>query len=116
MQTAPKQLNLEQFTGTEHYYKYLFGIKLTDGVKYLAEVAKCFWLLDIIASWQLEAKVKGQEFQVWKLQRCAEAWLVVCEDGNNNELCRQVVEYSDFEYESAEVWLINGVMLLPSEY
>ena len=108
------KLALEQFTGTEHYYQYTFGTKLTDGVMYMATEAKCFWFLDVIVSWQPE--LKGQEFQIWKLKKCGEAWLVTCDDGNDNELARQVVEYSDFNYDSAEVWFINEVMLLSSEY
>ena len=108
------QSDLAQFTGTEHYYKYLFGTKLTDGVKYLAEMAGAYWFLDVICSWQPE--IKSPPFQVWKLNKCGDGWLVTCEDGNDNELCRQVVEYSDFPMPSAEVWFIDGVMLLPSEY
>lgn len=110
------QIDLAQFTGTEHYYKYLFGTKLTDGVKYLAEVAKCFWLLDIICSYQMEPKFKAEGFQVWTLKRCGDGWLVIATDGNDREIGRQAVGYSDFPLESAEVWFIDGVLLLPSEY
>jgi len=114
-------INLDQFTGTEHYYKYTFGTKLTDGVKYLATTAGCYWLLDIIVSYQ--PQLKNQGFQVWKLSRNADnsyptegAWVVTCEDGNGNALIKQYIEYSDFPMNTAEVWFIDGVMLLPSEY
>jgi len=110
------QSELAQFTGTEHYYKYLNGTKLTDGVMYLASNAGCFWLLDIICSCQYLNGVRNEGFQVWKLSKCGKAWLVVCEDGNDNEVYRQVIEYSDFPMESAEIWFTDGVMLLPSEY
>ena len=44
---------LYQFTGTEAYHRLnpLFGkVIATDGVKFLCEEMKCFWLFDIIAS------------------------------------------------------------------
>jgi len=43
-----KQGDLDQFIGTEEYHKYMAGVVLTDGVKYLAEEGKCFWLIDIV--------------------------------------------------------------------
>ena len=110
------QSELDQFTGTEHYYKYLCGTKLTDGVMHLANEAGCFWLLDIIASYQTTDLMKAEDFQVWTLKKCGEAWLVTCDDGNKNEITRQVIPYSDFPFDSQAVWCINGVMLLPSEY
>jgi hypothetical protein len=40
---------LAYFTGTTAYYRYWLGIThLTDGVKFLADNAHCYWLLDAI--------------------------------------------------------------------
>ena len=111
-----QQSELEQFTGTEHYYKFIDGIKLTDGVMHLANETKCFWFLGIIASYQATDIMKAEGFQVWTLKKCGGAWLVTCEDGNNNEITRQVIPFSDFPFDSQAIWFINGVMLLPSEY
>jgi len=36
------QSDLAQFTGTENYYNHHLGYRYTDGVKYLAEVGKCY--------------------------------------------------------------------------
>ena len=44
----PSQLN--QFIGTEKYYRISRRHLLTDGTKYLAEEAECFWMMDAIAS------------------------------------------------------------------
>ena len=62
------QADLDQFYGTENYYHYLAGLKLTDGVKYLADEAGAYWLLDIIASYQTDPKIRHQPFQVWELK------------------------------------------------
>jgi hypothetical protein len=41
---------LSYFTGTEKYYRISRRHLLTDGTKYLAEEAECFWMMDAIAS------------------------------------------------------------------
>jgi hypothetical protein len=37
---------LDQFTGTAQYWRVARQFVITDGVKYLAENAHCFWLLE----------------------------------------------------------------------
>jgi hypothetical protein len=41
---------LSRFTGTEHYYRISRRHLLTDGTKYLAKEAECFWMMDAVAS------------------------------------------------------------------
>ena len=41
---------LTQFIGTTGYYRISRRHLLTDGTKYLAEEAECFWIMDAIAS------------------------------------------------------------------
>ena len=41
---------LGQFTGTGQYYRISRRLLLTDGTRYLAEQAACFWLMDAVAS------------------------------------------------------------------
>jgi hypothetical protein len=48
--TVNLELNLKQFTGTEQYHRFHSSTVLTDGALYLAEVARCFWLMDVFAS------------------------------------------------------------------
>ena len=48
--TANLELNLRHFTGTEQYHRFHSRTVLTDGALYLAEVARCFWLMDVFAS------------------------------------------------------------------
>ena len=47
-------MNLAQFYGTSAYYRFIIlsNLVLTDGTKYLAEVAGAYWLMDLIASYQ----------------------------------------------------------------
>jgi hypothetical protein len=41
---------LSNFTGTEKYHRISRRHLLTDGTKYLADEAECFWMMDAIAS------------------------------------------------------------------
>lgn len=105
---------LSQFTGTEHYYKHWFGnYKYTDGVKYLGEKAQCYWLLDAIFSYR-----RTEPFQVWTLtvDESKKAWLTMKEDSNLPTLVSQTIEYTTFPLPQIDLWLIDGVLLLPSEY
>ncbi len=39
---------LEQFYGTEKWYRHFTGLVYTDGIKYLAENAGAYWLIDLV--------------------------------------------------------------------
>ena len=68
---------MPHFTGTEEYHRMRYpwlrkDFLLTDGSKYLADKAgliggTAYWLIDIIASHQLNHKVASEGFQTWKL-------------------------------------------------
>jgi hypothetical protein len=62
-------------------------------------------------------QLKGYEFQVWKLIKQGDGtWFIHCDDGNGKTLAGQEIPYSDFLLDQLELWLIDGVCLLPSEY
>lgn len=112
------------YNGTLTYTKHS-SFLLTDGVWEIATFSKSFWLLDIIVSHQ--PRLINEEFQSWKLQREMEitedgevtertnVFLLVCEDGNGNELKKQKIPFSDFPFDTYTIWLQNGVLFLPSE-
>ena len=51
METTISESDLSQFIGTENYYRHWTGHGVyTDGVKYLAEKAGAYWLIDAILS------------------------------------------------------------------
>lgn len=110
---------LEQFSGTEQFYcDPLFPEHIyTDGVKYLAEKAGAHWLLEYIFSSQVYRRLKGQEFQVWKLQVQENRSVIISvEDGNDNVLKSFKIPFTDFPMQSIDLWLVDSVLILPSEY
>jgi hypothetical protein len=113
------QQALRQFTGTEHWWTNpLFsGFSYTDGVKYLAGEAGAYWLIDAIFSHQCNPKVKAEGFQEWRLKVSPDNTAVLtCSDGNCNEICRQEIAFTDFPLDEIALYLMNAVLLLPSEY
>ena len=115
---------LAQCDCTEQYWLAFPDNKdfnFTDGVKIMAEMCEAYWLIIAVFSWQLNEKVKGELFQVWELRyndkmESGDA-LLICEDGNGKELTRQEIDYTNFPLpEGIKLYLVNGVLLLPSEY
>jgi hypothetical protein len=104
--------------GTENIYSCRpFPITYTDGVRDLVENCKSYWLIDTIISYQELKKVNCQPFQVWQLIRAkGDSFNLVATDGNDNRIASHYVPFSDFPFDMATVWLVDGTLLLPSEY
>lgn len=109
-------MDLEQFTGTENYYKHFGGIVYTDGIKYLAEVGKCYWLIDLIVSYQ--PKLRDIPFQLWAIRVFDDktARITCREDSDLPELIKRKIGFTSFPLEYFECYCIDGVLLLKSEY
>jgi len=122
--------SMDGFTGTMQYHRASLFILCTDGVLHLCENASAYWLLDAIGSYQPTKKIRSTpgllEFQAWKLRPGKElnSATLICEDGNNNEVLRQEIEYSDFPFDvipEAVIWVEptgegKPLALLPSEH
>ena len=113
------QADLDQFTGGDEWTRHSLNrnILYTEGVRYLAETAGAYWLLDIIASVQHLAKVRAEEFQVWTLtlNKTGNGAVVKCDDGNGNVVYTQRIPFTDFPLPSVKLYFTNTVILLPSE-
>ena len=110
---------LAQFTGSENWYRHSLNrnILYTDGAKYVADNGGACWLLDIIATMQLERKIAAIPFQVWKLAlTTGPAATLICENGNDNEVYRQHIAFTDYPPPGIELWFQNNTIFLPSEY
>ena len=117
---------LRGFTGAVNYYRHFTGLKYTDGVKYLADRAEAHWLLDAVFSYQTERRIRELPFQIWTLKVIRSelgkskkepmAVLEMREDTNEPVLVRQKIEYTSFPVGEIKLYLIDGVLMLPSEY
>lgn len=104
--------------GSENFYRHnLSDLIYTDGVKDLAEGCQAYWLIDLIVSHQCQTHVKRESFQVWDLKRTLEnEFSILATDGNHNKVTSQEISFSDFPYDLATIWLVDGCLMLPSEY
>jgi hypothetical protein len=111
---------LRQFIGTtQHYAHWTSRITFTIGVHFLAEKAGAYWLIDLIASHQ-DRRLSKEEFQIWTLTVNRDKRPIAvstCQaDTGEPVLRRQLIEYTDFPMPTIKLWLIKGVLMLPSEY
>jgi hypothetical protein len=120
MTTKLTQSDLNQFTGSENWYRHALNrnVTYTDGAQYLAENGGAYWLLDTIAICQRhEKRVAAEEFQVWKLTvRENHTATLICDDGNDNIVYTQHIEFTDFPLKEVMLYCANNVIHLPSEY
>jgi len=116
-----REEDLAHFTGTTQWYNHWLGLLYTDGVRYLAEQGGAYWLLDAIASWQLQPVVQQdqllQSIQFWKLtvnEDCSAQ--LICERDQGDVAITQDIPFTDFPLREVRLYCQQGVLLLPSEY
>ena len=108
-----------QFTGTGAYYRLSRKHLMTDGAKYLADRAQCYWMMDAIVSHLCEIGTNDWFVHVHMTVTGQHA-LMVYDDGNGRELARQAIAYTDFPLSEITLYACwdseHWVILLPSEY
>jgi hypothetical protein len=110
---------LALFTGTERYYRISRRHLLTEGTKYLAENAECFWMMDAIASHLSEIGTSDWFVQVKVTVQDSRATMIYY-DGNGKEHARQDIPYTSFPLDMITLYACwdgeHWVIMLPSEY
>jgi hypothetical protein len=113
----------------EEYTKHWTGrLIFTPGVRFLAEQAGAYWLIDAVASYQSRAypKVLAEEFQAWKLwvNPNRSATLTMTDGNTDKPIVTQQIEFTDFadsgETEAQLYCVLSpgqpAVLMLPCEY
>jgi hypothetical protein len=123
MTTEEFQSQLSAFYGSGDLYNRSTPILIyyTDGIKWLQENANCYWLTDLIASYQTTAFKKANDRQFWKLIVTDNSAVITCDDGDGNISVTQAIEYTDFPLPSLSIWVEiqeegRIFIYLPSEY
>ena len=110
---------LAQFTGTAQHWRVARQFAITDGVKYLAETAACFWLIDAAISHLLEIGT-ADWFVLVRTEVSGSQATMIYEDGNGAECARQAIPYRDLQLPSVNFYAVwdseRWVIMLPSEY
>ena len=115
---------LQHFHETEMFYQIpLLRTRFTDGLKYLAKVADCFWLItdtSVIA----KSLMNRSEFITIDFKRLSEEKQdltgyeaeIIYLDGNDNILKKQGYRATDFPLNELRLFFVNDTLMLPSEY
>ena len=110
------ETELAQFHGTTRYYRNFTGLLYTDGVNHLAERAECYWLIDLVGSYQ--PKLRNVPFQLWriKVREDKSSLVTMVEDTGQPVKIKQEIPFTDFPLRDFKFFCIDNVMLLKSEY
>ena len=115
---------LQHFHGSEMFYSIpLIRTRFTNGLKYLATVADCYWLItdtSVIA----KSLMNRSEFITIDFQRLPEDKQeftgyeaeIIYSDGNNNMLEKQGYRATDFPLDELRLFFVNNTLMLPNEY
>ena len=105
----------KNFYGTENYYKHWKGV-FTDGIKEMAEQFKAYLLIDVVFSYQ-DKKISLIPFQIWEITSTGDkATVEMKEDTDQPVLVSQKIPFTDFPGGIFKMYLIDNVLMLPSEY
>lgn len=114
LSTEELQAGLEQFYGSENFYiNPLVKYKYTDGVKYFAENAGAYWLLQEING--LTVRLPGYFFNIEVISKDNKADIII-DDGNYNILKKKHIRFTDLPQGKWQFFLTDNVLMLPNEY
>ena len=115
---------LQHFHGTEMFYQIpLLRTRVTDGLKYRANVADCFWLItdtSVIA----KSLMNRSEFVTIDFKRLPKEKQdysgyeaeIIYSDGNDTILEKHGYRATDFPLDELRLFFVNDTLMLPSEY
>jgi hypothetical protein len=125
MQTNLSLSEFDQFTGSEQFFRLGINSKLiyTEGIRCLAEKARCFWLIDEIAG-MLPYLLKQHHDYFYSLQFLVtgSSGVITVDDGNGNILLNHKIKWTDFPIvgEPVKFFLCESeeyyCLMFPSEY
>ena len=117
------EVTLACFTGAEIKFKHWLGkIEYTEGIKFLADKAQAYWLIDAIVSYQSKSLLQQYpeltEFQLWQLEVNEDktAVLTCRADSGCEPIIVQHIELTTFPLQSIKFYLCHQVLMLTSEY
>lgn len=127
MQTHFNLNELNQFTGSEQFFKHWGNKKLiyTEGMQYLANKLNCYWLIEEIAFVILPRLLKNHLDYFYCIQFFVEndcSAIITIDDGNGNIHFNHKIKWTDFPTigETVKFYLCDSgshyCLMLPGEY
>jgi len=118
------QQNLKRFTGSAHIFKVpMLNTGYTEGIRYLAEKANCYWLITdaSIIGKRLISKshfivINFAYLSEEEQQQTSYTAKITYGDGNGKTFFTQGYEWTDFPLKTLKLFYIDDILLLPGEY
>jgi len=121
--TTLQESDLIQFCGSaEAYRHWTKRLVYTEGVQYMAEHGRAYWLVDAVASYQPDKRIASRpdlvDFQLWELVVAQDksATLTMRGDSDQPAVITQEIPFTDFPLAQITFYVCNGTLMLPSEY
>ena len=101
----------------------LIRTRFTSGLKYLANVAECFWLITDV-SVIAKSLLNRSRFITIDFKRLSEEEKdnagyeaeIIYSDGNGNVLEKHRYNVTDFPLDELRLYFVNDTLMLPNEY
>lgn len=110
----------------DEYRRLHPGLLVTCGVRAFCDENECWWMLDVIWSYQPQCRKDAmlREIQFWRFEKPnagASTIAAICERDGGDVAIRQEVEFTDFKPQSCRLWVAPAddeqwVIMLPKEY
>ena len=123
------ELALKQFGKNTKCHIHIFPgactLRISHGCLFVKLEADAGWLFDSIAYYQFHKLIHPLHFQIWKLYKETDKWILECLPDKEwlleNKLSRTSIlstEIADkyFPVDDFEIWVIDRIAMLPSEY
>ena len=115
---------LQHFHGSELLYRIpLKRTRYTNGVKYLANIADCYWLVTDVSVIAKSLMSRSRFITVdFKKYTAEEAEIngysatITYSDGNGNTFETHKYHSTDFPLDELRLFFVDNTLLLPSEY
>lgn len=130
---AELEAALSGYIGTEHYFTSptfgTLGLRYTDGIRAMAEIAGAYWLLDTIHSaaiynpqfksgfWSVRMESQDDKGRLLITFDFQDDGTPIDSQGNLGKAdFSQEFDYTDFPEGAFNFYILDGVILLTSEY
>ena len=115
---------LQHFHGSETIFQIpLTRTRYTNGIKYLASVADCYWLItdaSIIAKNLMNKSyfitIDFKRLSLEEQDAMGHEAVIIYSDGNDNVLEKNKYNFTDFPLDELRLFFVDNTLMLPNEY
>ncbi|WP_211299248.1 DUF6876 family protein [Methylovulum psychrotolerans] len=111
------KLALDQYIGTENWYHHSLLKKFlyTDGAQFFFQETESYWLLDLI-TFEYFPLLQHEPFLSIVVESESQQCKICVDDGNGNVLATKHISFSTLISGIWKFYLIDNVLMLPTEY